>query len=482
MIPEYKMRLNAAFAVSSGLGLRLFFVLKFPVTNTGDSPFYIEMAWNWLKNHVYGLSIDGVLTPVDMRVPGYPSFLAAVFAVAGQSQRAVMLAQAVVDLGTCVLIALIAARIAGPEARQRVAIAALWLAALCPFTANYTAVVLSETLATFLTALAILLVLNAAWPVAGTGAKIGAPGSGSAKDWLLAGVVSGFGALVRPETPLVLIAAGALIVVRWRHPPDWGKLMRATVFMGVGVILPLVPWAARNWRTLHDVQFLAPRYSELPGEYTPVGFTAWSDTWMWRMRDVYLSTWNVNEAAISLDDLPSSAFDSAAERARVGELLREHNERLAMSPEIDRQFAEIARERTARDPLRTYLKIPTLRGLAMWFTPRVELLPVSGNLWPWWQEWDEDRVDVVTTLFFGAVNLSFVLIAIVGAWRSRHRPGVSFLVLFIAIRTIFFAYFADTSEPRYVLECFPALIALGAQFFGQAALRRPAIQKLDSTY
>jgi hypothetical protein len=40
-----------------------------------------------------------------------------------------------------------------------------------------------------------------------------------------------------------------------------------------------------------------------------------------------------------------------------------------------------------------------------------------------------------------------------------------FLLLFLAIRTIFFAYAADTSEPRYVLECFPVVIALGAQVF-----------------
>ena len=34
------------------------------------------------------------------------------------------------------------------------------------------------------------------------------------------------------------------------------------------------------------------------------------------------------------------------------------------------------------------------------------------------------------------------------------------------MRTIYFSTFADESpEPRYVLECFPAVIALGAQVF-----------------
>ena len=95
-----------------------------------------------------------------MRVPGYPAFLAAIFEFAGKSQRAVMLCQAVVDLATCFLVAMIAARLASESARRRVALAGLWLAALCPFTANYTAVVLTETLVTFLTALAILVFIE----------------------------------------------------------------------------------------------------------------------------------------------------------------------------------------------------------------------------------------------------------------------------------------------------------------------------------
>src|SRR5689334_24619202 len=109
-----RMRLNVVAAACVGCALRLFFVFAVPATNSGDSPFYIDLAWNWLKNGVYGFAIDGQLTPVDMRVPGYPAFLAAVFAVAGNSQRAGMLAQVALDLVTCFLIAAIAARLAPP--------------------------------------------------------------------------------------------------------------------------------------------------------------------------------------------------------------------------------------------------------------------------------------------------------------------------------------------------------------------------------
>ena len=466
MTPINKTRANVAAAVCAGLALRVYLVLKFPVTDTGDAPFYIELAWNWLKNGVYGFAVHGQLTAVDMRVPGYPAFLAAVFAVAGQSARAAMLAQVVVDLATCFVIALIAARLAPASSRQRVTLAGLWLGALCPFTANYTAVVLTETLVIFLTALAILVLLQ----TDAGGAQVTRAGSFLANPWLLAGIVVGFGTLVRPETPLVLFAAGLMLVAKWWRPADWKKLIGAGLLMGLGLLIPLVPWAARNWRTLHDVQFLAPRYSELPGEYTPLGFTAWTNTWMWRYRDVYLTQWKVNEEEIAIDRLPAYAFDSQDEKERMADLLDEYNEALTIDPPLDQEFREIARERTERHPLRTYVKVPLLRTFTLWFTPRVELLPSSGHLWPLREEWQDDRPDFLLTLGLSVVNVIYIALALAGAWLARRRPGWALLILFCVVRTLFFAKFVETPEPRYVLECFPAVIALAAQIFAS----RPA--------
>jgi hypothetical protein len=465
MTATNKMRANVAAAVCAGLALRVYLVLKFPVTDTGDGPFYIELAWNWLKNGVYGFAVHGQLTAVDMRVPGYPAFLAAVFAVAGQSPRAAMLAQVVVDLATCFVIALIAARLAPEKSRRRVALAGLWLAALCPFTANYTAVVLTETLVIFLTALAILVLLQTDVG----GAHVARATAFLANPWLLAGSVVGFGTLVRPETPLVLFAAGLVLVAKWWRPADWMKLIRAGLLMGLGLLIPLVPWAARNWNTLHDVQFLAPRYSELPGEYTPLGFTAWTNTWMWRFRDVYLTQWKVNEEEIAIDELPAYAFDSQDEKERMADLLDEYNEALTIDPPLDQGFREIARERTARHPLRTYVTVPLLRTLTLWFTPRVELLPSSGHLWPLREEWQDDRPDFLVTLGLSVVNVMYIALALAGTWLARRRPGWALLILFCVVRTLFFVKFVETPEPRYVLECFPAMIALAAQVFESRA-------------
>jgi len=465
MTAKHKMRLNVALAAFTGLALRFFYVLKLPVTDSGDAPFYIELAWNWLKSGVYGAVVDGRLMPLDTRVPGYPAFLATIFSVAGQSSGAVMIVQVFVDLATCFVIALIAARLAPEISRRRVAIAGLWLAALCPFTANYTAVLLTETLVIFLTALAILLFVEAGKDVtAAAGASSVEPRALS--PWFLGGLIVGFGALVRPETPLLLAAAGLVCIARWWRPVNWIKFVRAGVLMGVGLLLPLLPWAARNWRSLHEVQFLTPRYLQMPDDFSPRGFDAWTATWLWKFGDVYRTLWQLNSGAIPMNVFPPQAFDSPDERARVAAMLDDYNDTLTETHEQDATFAELARERTARHPLRTWVKIPLLRSLVMWFTPRVELLPNSSPLHPVAGEWEDDRGDFVETLALGAVNIVYVGLALAGLWIARRRPGVAFLVTFMVLRTLYIAGFIETPEPRYVLECFPAMIALAAQLFG----------------
>jgi hypothetical protein len=326
---------------------------------------------------------------------------------------------------------------------------------------------LTETLTTFLTTLAILVLLETE-----LGKKIdAASGSGLTaglrNPWFLAGIVVGFGTLVRPETPILLVAAGLVLAQKWWRPVNWTKLLRAGLLLAAGVILPLVPWAARNWRTLHEVQFLAPRYSELPGEYTPLGFIRWTNTWLWHFRDVYLTDWRLNGEEIPIDEIPASAFDSPAERARVSDLLDQYNDELTVGPALDQQFREIADERTRRDPLRTYLKIPFLRSLTLWFTPRIELLPYSGRLRPVRVEWEDDRPDFLTTLSLVAANFVYLGLALAGIWIARREPGTALLITFIILRTAFFTTFVETPEPRYVLECFPAVMALGAQVFAR---------------
>jgi hypothetical protein len=470
-------------ALAAGLCLRLFFVFKYPA-NSGDTVLYEQMATNWLKHHVYAMEVFGQITPVDLRVPGYPAFLALVYAITGHTgsdaRLAVMIAQALVDLLSCVLIATLAATLflMVNERNQpgRVFPAALWMAALCPFTANYVAVPLTETFAIFFTVAALLplcllagrprnngwLFIKKDWPFANNFAYLAA----------FAAFLVGVGTLFRPESPLLLVAAWIVLGIVLVSQHEAKRWVLTVVGTGLVCAMPLVPWAVRNAVTLHELQFLAPKNSNLPGELIPYGFMSWEKTWLYRFRDVYLVPWKLNDEAIRVEDIPGRAFDTAEERDRVAAILEPYNSDLTLTPEEDGAFGELARQRTARHPLRTYLWLPLARAVTMWFTPRIELIPVSGTVFPLRQSWQDDKIDQSVTVGLFLLNIAYVALAIWGAlrlWRrsSAVRPAVGVLLVFIVLRTAFLTTL-ETPEPRYVLVCFPAIIALAANAFAQS--------------
>ena len=477
-------------ALFCGLALRLYFVAHFPFYS-GDTKFYEELARNWLDHGVYGLFVNGQLMPVDQRMPGYPAFLAAIYSAFGRTRLAVMLAQAVIDLVTCILAALIASRIAPASTKHRAATIALWLAALCPFTASYTAAIVTETLAAFFTTLVLLMLV---WIF--TEPALDAPGRAIgaldialvrqdtlarrlASGFALAGFVTGLGTLVRPETPLVLAAAAVVICIRWRRFVDWPKLGLAGAWMAVGLFAALTPWAARNARTLGRIEFLAPQYAEAAGDSMPRGFYAWTRTWMVRNRDAYSVTWALGKKPIPIAAIPDAAFDSAAERARVADLLASYNSDLKIIPSLDRKFQALARERAAAHPIRTLALIPFERAFATWFTPRVDVLRYSGKLWPVGEQWRANPKEFDAAAIFAFLNFVYLGLAAVGAWRYRSNPGCAVLVLYLVIRTVLLTQLS-TVEPRYVVVCFPAVAALGALAFVKSGQDRLAVAREDS--
>ncbi len=475
---------NTFVALAAGLCLRLYFVLQYPA-NSGDTVLYEQIAANWLKHHVYAMDVGGAPTPVDLRMPGYPAFLAIVYVLTGRTgtdaREWVMLAQIAVDLLACLVTARLAELLTSPAegvpANRRVRTVALWLAVLCPFTANYTAVPLTEVFAVFWTGLASCVLVLALRRV-------------KQPDFLLknshmrlrssveytalgAGLLVGAGTLFRPETPILLIAAALVFGGLFFFSRNIKRWILTSLEMALGCLLILSPWALRNRVTLGEVRFLAPKDSNLPGELVPKGFMAWEKTWLFRIRDCYLVPWRLNEEAIFVDDIPARAFDSPEEKQRVTSILEQYNNDLTLTPEGDAAFAQLARGRAARHPLRTYLWLPLARAVTIWFTPRIELLPISGHVFPLRQMREDDPVDQEVTSLFFVLNLFYVGLGVWGAarlWRSNSvaRPAVAFLVLFILIRTAFLTTL-ETPEPRYVLVCFPPLIAMGAHIFAHRA-------------
>jgi hypothetical protein len=476
----------STLALVIGAALRLFFVWKFPA-GAGDTIIYDQLATNWLNHGKYAMDVFGQPLSVDIRMPGYPAFLAIIYAVirlTGESAyRAVRFVQIFVDLATCFVVATLAALFARARTtrdsasrsvlQRRVFLAALWLAALCPFTANYVAVPLTETWAIFFTALATFALVLVLGDSSGS-LFIPIDPPRRYPPALLAfatGLIVGLGTLFRPETPLLLATALLILALLFFRRRDPRRFLQTAALLLLGAALPLIPWTIRNAVTLHEFQPLTPKDTNLPGELVPRGFMAWERTWLYRVRDSYLVPWKLNDEEIRLDDIPSSAFDTPEQRDRIAAALDTYNEELTLTPEEDAVFAEVARERTASRPLRTYLWIPLRRAVRIWFTPRIELLPVSGHVFPLRYMHEEDPVDQRVTVLFFFLNIAYVLIGLCGAWRlwkfPALRPAVALILLYLLFRTAFLTTL-ETPEPRYVLVCFPALIAMGAQLFARA--------------
>jgi hypothetical protein len=441
----------------AGLALRLFFVFRFPHV-AGDTWIYGDIARNWLDHGIFGVTDNGAVRPTLIRLPGYPGFLAAMFAVFGREHyTAVMIAQALIDTNTCLVIAGLALELMNDRAAK----AAYLLAALCPFTASYVAAPLSETLAICCVAHALYYGVR--------GLKALEQDAPSSVLWILAGLWSAAGIFMRPDNGLLLPALGLPMLVLLLRKVDKKKVLIAGLLLAVTTLGPLIPWTARNWRVFHVWQPLASRYANDPGEFLPRGFNHWVKTWMADYVSVEEVYWKVSEEPIDPRQLPERAFDTRAEYEKTLDLISRYNQQLYIDPQMDAEFEEIARRREKHNPLRYALWLPFLRTSDMWLRPRTELLDVETR---WW-EFSRHPAESWFALLWAGLNLFYVAAALRGWLRWRLGLAGMFVISFVLLRSIFLSSI-ENPEPRYVLECFPVVLALAGGAFARNAADKNA--------
>src|SRR5262249_50853415 len=432
----------------AALVLRLYLVFRFPVIQ-GDTFIYGDIAKNWLNHGIYGVSDHALIRPTLIRLPGYPAFLALVFSIFGQEHyRAVMIIQALIDTNTCLVIAGIALELSGARAAK----IAYLLAAFCPFTANYTATPLSETLAIFCTAHALYYGIR--------GLK--ALNAGQARNllWLVCGLWTAATIYRRSDDGLVLVPLLLALLILFFRSLDRAKILSVTAILVAASLLPLVPWTVRNWRTFHVFQPLASRYANDPGEFVPMGFNRWMRTWI----ADYVSTeevyWHVPSETLDTDALPVRAFDSQQQSDQTDELIADYNQERYIDEELDARFDSLARERIAHRRFRYYAWLPFLRISDMWLRPRTELLPVEGR---WW-EFSAHRWKSTFALAWAALNLALLLAALRG-WLITPLAIYGIVPIgFVLLRSLFLGSL-ENPEPRYMLECFPVVLVLAGAAF-----------------
>jgi hypothetical protein len=446
----------------AGLALRLFFVFRHPHL-AGDTWVYGDIAKNWLDHRIFGLTDNGAVRPTLIRLPGYPGFLAAMFAVFGREHyTAVMIAQALIDTNTCLVIAGLALELIN----ERAAKAAYLLAALCPFTASYVAAPLSETLAICCVAHALY------YGVRGLKAlKQDAP---AGKFWAITGLWSAAGIFMRPDNGLILPALGLALLVIFFRTTKKKQVVFAGLVLAVTSLGPLAPWTVRNWRVFHVWQPLASRYANDPEEFLPRGFNHWVKTWMADYVSVEEVYWKVSGEPIDPQQLPERAFDTRTEYEKTLAIIARYNEQLYIDPQMDAEFEEIARLREEHNRLRYVVWLPFLRTADMWLRPRTELLDVETR---WW-EFSRHERESWFALFWAGLNLSYIMAALRGWLVSRLGvPGI-FVIGFVLLRSIFLSSL-ENPEPRYMLECFPVVLALAGAAFarGSGDLRESSQQQ-----
>ena len=446
--------------LAAGAALRLWTIHAHPQIQ-GDSLIYGDIATNWLTHGIYGHSVGHAsgpttIEPTLVRLPGYPAFLALCFAVFGVANyHAVLYLQAIVDLGTCLLIGGLAGKICGPRAGRW----ALLLAALCPFTANYAASPLTETLSIFCVALGFRALAEVL--------------EGSRRGWTALLIFSSlvfswsYAALLRPDGALLAVVLWTSLIVYGRHSLGWGSAFRLAMLAGLLSLLPFVAWMLRNEHTFHVFQPLAPRYANDPGEFAFPGFVRWIKTLTADFTATNEIYWNGNSDRIDPGNLPARAFDSPSQYQQTQGLLAQYNATTTLTPELDAAFGRLAAERVRAHPFRYYVGLPLLRLADMWLRPRVETLNVSLR---WWQ-YSRHPAQTRVALFYGALNLAYLVAAFLGVLRWPRLAGS--MVGLIALRSLLLATL-EAPEPRYTLECFPLLIVLAAVALAEftATLRR----------
>ena len=488
----------------------------------GDAKIYSRVAVNVLEHHVFSTDeqpdANGQYKPSIIRLPGYPLFLTVIYAVAGsENYTAVRAVQGVLHFIAAIFAALLAFNWVGGKKRRRrtAALLTFILAAFCPYTINYSAVLLTEIVTVFLM---IAMMLAATYAIKSSGLR------NAILFWALAGILGGAVVEVRPDSGLFGLGLGVALVIAALARNEIRKailpMLAAGMAFTLAFLLVLTPWTIRNERVFGQFQPLAPEHAEAPGEFVPLGYYHWLRTWIVDFRYVSPMLWELEIHRIDINKIPDSAFTDEQEKAEVAALIDQYNNSdpdnpmapkkpavdsddndnnddstdsddnnkddndrdaddnsddeqeqpdqeldLKISPAADAEFEKIAERRIANAPMRYYLVLPAERAATMWFDTHSEFYPFAGEIFPVEDIDSSVHQDIWLPLFASGVWI-YTLLALAGIillWSSgwpRARIWVTMALLIAVPRVAFFGTL-ENPEPRYLMELFFIAAILG---------------------
>jgi 4-amino-4-deoxy-L-arabinose transferase-like glycosyltransferase len=383
------------------------------------------------------------------RLPGYPIFLAyaAIRVPMDREHNWIRAAHTnlFLDLGTALLVLLILReRKLGGRLTQAAGVLGVLI---CPLIMLLSCYCLTETLATFLATLEIWLALRAMR-------------TRTILYAALCGAVAGYAQLVRADAITVAPAVGLALL--WSDVPKKKRL----IAMAVGALVAsaiFLPWPIRNLHNFGKPYFAATYWRDLNGNALPDEPIAWERTWGSGAEgeDILDLFFYFNHPFVGdgSNIFKPQMFDDEAEHQRVIALFRRYHKE-KWTPWVKNEFVEIARERTRRHPLRTYLTLPLKRIAKLWSPVPEWELPMRTKLL--------DLPNRRPT--FGVFDKGLYLLALIGAialWlRGRGSPERRTIVLLVScliVRTLIYGFASPIGvTERYLIEAYPILLVLAA--------------------
>jgi hypothetical protein len=257
------------------------------------------------------------------------------------------------------------------------------------------------------------------------------------------------------------VAPAVGLALLWADAPVRRRLQAAALF-GLAALVVFAPWPIRNLMQFGEPHFAAAYWRKMNGDPLPASPIAWERTWSSGQEgESYLDLVfvlgvpaNVNRPGIILPAM----YDSEEEHRRVVALFQRYA-RESWSPPVVAGFDELARERTSRNPIRTFVTLPLRRIAKLWSgVPEYEL-PMRV---PWL---GLPRFRSVFRVYDGILFLA-ALAGAIGLWRrgprSAERRLAAMLVACLLGRSLLLGLTAPIVTERYLVEAFPFLIILGA--------------------
>jgi hypothetical protein len=451
--------------VGIGLALRLL-LLWFPRPTDDDTLDYLQLGHNLLHHGIYGLGSGDDISASLFRLPGYPLILATFEQLFSRVwphawMNTVLLLQVFADVAGGLLLAAFARRYLSDRAAE----ITLALAMLCPFTAAYSGIAMTECLSIFAVALGIY--------AAGRALAAEHEGERDYAALVWSGCAAALAMMLRPDGALLCIATAAglfFYIFRYRAAAQSrGRAFRhglstASIYCFVA-LLPLAPWTIRNWAQFQVFQPLAPRFINDPGDPVNLGVHRWLLTWTAEFVNTANVCWNLGSDSIDLADLPPRVYDSLQQREQTVQVIADYNRTNQISSELDERFAALAADRIRAHPLRFYLVLPLLRVADMTLRPRTEAFYLDVF---WWR-WSEHPGQTIAATLLGLINLAYVAAA---AWAFlRGRVPLAWMLGGYLLLRCLLLVTMDHPEPRYTLECFPIFIVAAAAALGGCTKR-----------